>query len=102
MSLIDFLFDNEWKQRRDIESLRERQRKQFSRVVLKASENEETLGDMAKRVENLEEQVGALSLCLATAIRLLQQHKLWDEREFQKLMDEIDQADGQRDGKTRL
>lgn len=94
MSLWDHLFDSEYKQRADIESLKQMSRKR----MLAQSRGDRMLNDQQGRIERLEEQVGELALLCRTLLTILREQDAVDPERFEQVMQQIDAEDGLVDG----
>ena len=107
MSIWDFIFDSEYQQRSDIESLKSKSRAQ-SRISLRRSREEhrkfnkvkDRMTALKNRVGELEEQVGALELMNRTLMAVLRESPNWDEDRFRSALHDIDLEDGKLDGKV--
>ncbi|MCD0460378.1 hypothetical protein [Roseiconus lacunae] len=95
MDLWNFLFDSDYKQRVDIESLRTTSR-DYRRDKLR---HRRELDDQSVRIEELEEQVGELALLCRTLLTTLRESGAIDPKQFETVMREIDLEDGVEDGK---
>ncbi len=95
MDFWDHLFDNEYKQRADIESL-----KQIARLRQSAAARQRQLAtDLAKRIEVLEDQVGELALLCRSLLTVLREDGTVLPERLQAVMRQIDAEDGVVDGK---
>lgn len=95
MSFWDHLFDNEYKQRTDIESLKKKTR-QGNRTLSRALANTE---DHQARIETLEVQVGELALLCRSLLTILREDGTIQPERFEQVMQHIDEQDGTLDGK---
>ena len=95
MSIWEHLFDNEYKQRADIDSLK---RISLSRKRRRRSDRQQTL-DQQKRIEHLEDQVGELALLCRSLLTVLREDGTVQPERFQEVMKQIDAEDGVDDGK---
>ena len=96
MSIFDHLFDSEYKQRVDIESLkRGAQERRRAR-----SRDRQQLDDQQKRIEELEDQVGELALLCRSLLTVLREDGTVEPERFQQVMEKIDAEDGVVDGKV--
>lgn len=94
MSMLPFLFDNDWFQRRDIENARG------------LAESANTRLDLAKLTEvhheekmaELQAQLGRLNLIAAGLVRALVERQIVTPSELTEIMRQIDLEDGQEDG----
>ena len=94
MDFWDHLFDNEYKQRADIEVLKRSARKR----VVSRSRQVQQIDDQARRIEQLEQQVGELALLCRTLLTVLRTNGAVEPTQFHQVMDEIDAEDGVVDG----
>ena len=100
MSLWDYLFDSDYRQRADIESLKERSRRQQLAIARSSARKTERMSELEGRVEELEEQVGALELMNRALLATLRKSSDFSEEEFCKLVNQIDIEDRALDGKV--
>ena len=100
MSIFNYLFDNEWRQRSDIEDLRERSRRQQYVARREKRRASSEIQALEYNVKELQEQVGELQLITRAMHQMLQSQNGWDESRFQKILVELDLEDGVRDGKV--
>ena len=95
MDFWDHLFDSEYKQRADIESL-----KRMSRLRRSARKRDlQNVKDQQKRIEQLEDQVGELALLCRSLLTILREDGTVEPKRFQEVMKQIDAEDGVVDGK---
>lgn len=90
--MLEYLFDSEWRQRTDIESLKKAATYQQQKLKRDKEKSSEV-------VHKLREKVLRMELVQAAMLRMLQQSKLWNEEEFRNIMTELDLKDGKLDGK---
>ena len=95
MGLLDHMFDNDWRQRQDIEALKAQSRR-LGRSRRKVTAN------LRARVEELEDTVGGLTLLCRGLLEMMEKKGVWNEEEFRAICREIDAADGTLDGKAPL
>ncbi|MCC9602735.1 hypothetical protein LOC67_19470 [Stieleria sp. JC731] len=95
MDLWKFVFDNEYRQRADIESLRETS-KTVRRDRMRQSR---ALKSQESRIEELENQVGELALLCRSMLTVLRENGSIDPTQFQETLSKIDLEDGVADGK---
>ena len=93
-SIWDYLFDSEWRQRDDINSLKETQKRnlRFQSLIR---------GKTVERMQKLEEtqhHMGELALYCRTAVTLLMDKGIITREEFLQRMKEIGASDGKADG----
>lgn len=95
MDFWDHLFDNEYKRRADIESLKR------SSVARRASRRHELrqIENQAERIEQLEDRVGELALLCRSLLTVLREADAVDPERLQEVMNQIDSEDGVMDGK---
>jgi hypothetical protein len=98
MAFFDYVFDNEFKQRTDIESLKRMSRNRIAARRRQFSQ----LQDQGKRIEHLEEQVGELALLCRSLLTILREDGTVEPERFQQVMDRIDAEDGTLDGKLNV
>jgi len=94
MSLINHLFDNEWRQRSDIESLKS----QVATAHTQASLTRVSEASTNEQFEHLKARVGKLNLVVEALFRTMTQQGLIKPNEFTELLREIDLEDGELDG----
>jgi hypothetical protein len=95
MDFWDHLFDNEYKQRADIESLK---RSSLARKRARMRDRQQAQ-DQQKRIEELEDQVGELALLCRSLLTVLREDGTVQPERFQEIMKQIDAEDGVVDGK---
>lgn len=81
MRVLDYLLENDWIQRADIDRLNQK-----SRVD-------------QRRVGELEDEIGRLALVAETLLRVLEKKGAFSREEFRRLLTEVDREDGRVDGK---
>lgn len=89
MSVWKYLFDNEYLQRADIESLRTANRRRVR-----------TAGRAERRLDELEEEVEELTLLCRTLLTVLRESGTVDPSAIAETMKRIDLEDGVADGKV--
>lgn len=94
MDFWDRLFDNEYKRRADIDSLRKTARRQG----IARYRDREQMDAQEQRIERLEEHVGELALLCRTLLTVLRENESIKPEHFEKVMNEIDAEDGVVDG----
>lgn len=92
MDFWSHLFDNDWRQRSDINDLQKRT--QRAKTQLFRSQHE-----LRAEVEQLQDQVAGICLFQRTLLSVLTERGLVSPEEFQKKMDQFDAEDGFLDGK---
>ncbi|PHR99368.1 MAG: hypothetical protein COA78_25000 [Blastopirellula sp.] len=102
MSFWDHMFDNDWKQREDIEQLRRSSKTASRRQRRDVSGNSSKLESLESRVEELEADLGHTVLLLTGTLEMLKQSGTWDSDKFAQLLHEIDMRDGVEDGQASL
>lgn len=95
MSLFDYLFDSEWRQRSDIESLRQ-ERYRSNRLV---NRHRRKALELDGRVKELEDDLAELALFNATLLRMLTSKGVCTNDEFAGLLKSVDAEDGRIDGR---
>lgn len=95
MDFWDHLFDNEYKQRADIESLK---RSSLARKRARMRDRQQAQ-DQQKRIEELEDQVGELALLCRSLLTVLREDGTVQPERFQEVVKRIDAEDGVIDGK---
>ncbi len=93
MSLWNHLFDSEWRQRSDIESLKSVSMRQSSKLRRQSRKSEERLRD-------LELEVGELSMICRGLLTLLERQGTVEPAALKAVMHEIDAEDGVIDGRV--
>lgn len=99
MSFWDYMFDTEYKQRSDIESLKARASRQSRSASGRTRQIGQKVEDMEELVGDLEEQIGGLMLINTSLMTYLRRRADWNELEFQEILEAIDLEDGELDGK---
>ncbi len=92
MSMWDYLFDNEWRQRSDIESLKQGLRRSVHVRSLSAIKQKE-------RVDRITDELPVLALYCRTMLTLMLEKGLVTRDEFLARMHQIDASDGRLDGR---
>jgi hypothetical protein len=95
MDFWDHLFDNEYKQRADIESLK---RSSLARKRGRMRDRQQ-VQDLQQRIEELEDQVGELALLCRSLLTVLREDGTVQPERFQEVMHRMDAEDGVVDGK---
>jgi len=95
MSIWNYVFDNEWRQRSDIEALRNRASRTRTRMRSSRSQQD-------ARVDQLEDEVGELALLSRALLTILREQGVVDPARLAEVMHDIDAEDGVVDGKTTL
>lgn len=88
MSVLDYMFDNDWIQRADIDNLQRNNMMLRSRVARDGG-----------RIRNLEEEIDHLTLINEALLRMLEKKGVILRDEFRALLVEVDLEDGVHDGK---
>ncbi|MHC4886947.1 MAG: hypothetical protein ACYTGH_17870, partial [Planctomycetota bacterium] len=78
MSFFDYVFDSEWRQRSDIEDLKRRARRQQRAARSGNRQANAKVASLEARVDELEEQMGALQLLNRALIETLRQSPGWN------------------------
>ncbi|MGB0598811.1 MAG: hypothetical protein ACPGLY_19155 [Rubripirellula sp.] len=86
------LFDNDYRQRADIESLKRQSKKRAAREYRR-------IGDQQDRIDALEDQVGELALLCRSLLTLLREDGTVKPERLEEVMTRMDAADGVIDGK---
>ncbi len=92
MSIFNYLFDNEWSQRADIEDLKA----QAARLSDRSTRNLR----YENRIKELETDIGELALLSKALMRILLEKGICTGRELEDLIKTIDMEDGVEDGKV--
>jgi len=92
MSLMKYMFDNDWMQRGDIEALRNR-----SRTADRTARRRNRQTD--DRIDDLENEVAELALLSRVLLTMLHESNVIDPNQFGEVMRRIDAEDGVIDGK---
>jgi len=95
MSIWDYLFDSDWRQRSDIQALKVRGT-QLSGYLQSARYSAEQLGD---KIKELQSDIAAIALFNQTLLRMLVQKGICTPEEFNALFTEIDLEYGVQDGR---
>ena len=95
MTFWDHLFDNDYRQRTDIEALRRKANTRNSATM----RNRRDLEEHHQRIEKLEQHVGELALICRTLMTLLREQGTFSPEELQEVMNRIDLEDGVADGR---
>ncbi len=102
MSLWNYVFDSQWMQRSDIEQLKKSTwRRQLSSSRI-SSRQKKKMVSLEERIEELEDNLGQVTLFLLSSMEMLKQSNNWDDDKFKEAMDMIDGKDGIQDGKASL
>jgi DNA repair exonuclease SbcCD ATPase subunit len=96
MSIFNYLFDNEWSQRTDIETLKTRNKNLASRLHLR----HKSQAALEARVTQLESEVGELALLSKTLMRLIVEKGTCTGQELEAMLHQVDLADGVADGRV--
>ena len=95
MDFWDHLFDNEYKQRTDIESLK---RSSLARKRGRMRDRQQ-VQDLQQRIQELEDQVDELALLCRSLLTVLRENGTVQPERFHEVMQRIDAEDGVVDGK---
>ncbi len=93
MTMSSYIFDSEWKQRADIESMK-------SRASVVGRSMRRRTGELSKRIEELEDDVAELTLTCRTLLTILRESGVVDPIVFAEKFADIDAEDGVIDGKV--
>lgn len=95
MSVFDYMYDNDWIQRQDIDNLRR------SGMVLrnKMIRDGGRIRNLEAELDYLTDQVGHLTLLNEALLRMLEKKNVIVRDEFRSLLVEVDLEDGVHDGK---
>ena len=93
MSIWSHVFDSEWSQRSDINSLKQSQAKV-------ARHDRQRARNTGQRIQELEQEVGELTLLCRSLLTALRENKTLDPAAFEDVMRRIDLEDGVLDGKV--
>jgi len=88
MGVLDYMFDNEWLQRADIDRLQRNSSVLRNRIVRDSG-----------RIRDLEEEIDHLTLINEALLRILEKKGVIVRDEFRSLLVEVDLEDGVHDGK---
>jgi hypothetical protein len=102
MSIFNYLFDNEWSQRSDIEELKARSSRQHQVAARSYSRTESKVRSLETEVDTLKDEVGALQLIVRSLVKTLETTPGWREEDFRENLMAIDLEDGILDGKAKL
>lgn len=93
MSIWNYVFDTEISQRTDIEWVKERLRqgRMLSRTQAQRS---------ATRINGLEDELAEAALLLRSLYVYLKEQPGFDAKRFAAIIDQVDAADGAKDGKV--
>lgn len=95
MDFWNYLFDNEYKQRADIQGL-----KKHSLVWKQAQQRaRRQVDDQQQRIDELENQLGELALLCRSLLTVLREDGTIKPERFHEVMNRIDAEDGTLDGK---
>jgi hypothetical protein len=94
-SVLDYMFDNHWIQRADIENLKS----SSARMQETASQMRRRVLNDGERIQELEGQVAHLTLINEALLRLLEKKGVVARDEFRALLVDVDLEDGVHDGK---
>ncbi|MCH2176843.1 MAG: hypothetical protein MK193_14060 [Lentisphaeria bacterium] len=99
MSALNYIFDNEWNQRRDIENLqKELDRTHRDRIHVDAN-NRRALESQAYLAEDLLKEVEELAIINKALLRLLIEKEVITGQELEQMIRTVDLEDGVEDGK---
>jgi hypothetical protein len=87
-SVLNYMFDNKWIQRADIDSLK-----------YSATRMQRNVVQDSRRIADLEDQVAHLALINEALLRILEKKEVFARDEFRSLLVEVDLEDGVHDGK---
>ena len=93
MSIWSYVFDDEFTQRRDLNKLKEQ-------VGSSARNRGRRTRELKSRVEQLEEEVGELTLLCQGLLAVLREQGTLEDEAMVAAMESIDAADGVIDGKV--
>src|SRR5262245_36067998 len=99
MGVWNYMFDNEWLQRADIEATRDALHTQARIGIRSRGEMRRNLQDLEARVDELEEENGVLALFVRTLQRLMIEKGVFSKDELAAALRAIDLQDGKADGK---
>lgn len=94
MSIWNYVFDSEYRQRSDIESLK-------ASALAMSRRSRRGNRELRERVEALEDEVAELTLLCRTLLSVLRQSGAVDPAAFEATSRQIDAEDGVVDGKVR-
>ena len=88
MGVLDYMYDNDWIQRNDINNLQRSNQVMRSKVIRDGT-----------RIRNLEDEIDHLTLINEALLRMLEKKGVLARDEFRALLVEVDLEDGVHDGK---
>jgi hypothetical protein len=88
MGVLDYMYDNDWIQRNDINNLQRSNQVMRSKVIKDGA-----------RIRNLEDEIDHLTLINEALLRMLEKKGIFARDEFRSLLVEVDLEDGVHDGK---
>lgn len=94
MSIWNYVFDSEWSQRSDIESLKEQAQAARARM-------DHERRDTRDRVAKLEQEVGELALLCRAMLQVLSENGGIKPEQLHAAMEKIDAEDGVIDGRVK-
>src|SRR5262245_37340283 len=99
MGIFNYMFDNEWLQRADIEATRNAVHAQARIGIRSRGEMRREMKGLEARVAELEEENGVLALFVRTLQRLMIEKGVFNKDELAAALRAIDLQDGKADGK---
>ncbi len=94
MSIWNYIFDNEYMQRADIEALKRNQS-----AAIRARSRQAMHAEA--RQKEMEDEIGELALFCRTAVTLMIEKGLITQQEFVNRMQQVDASDGKIDGQFK-
>lgn len=95
MSVFDYMYDNDWIQRQDIDNLRRSSMVLRSKMIRDGGR----IRNLEAEIDDLADQVGHLTLINEALLRMLEKKGVILRDEFRSLLVEVDLEDGVHDGK---
>lgn len=92
MSIWNFVFDSEFRQRADLEGLR-------NRLARSSAVGRVRIGQTAARIRALEDELAEAALLLRSLYVYLKEQPGFDAQRFAAIIDQIDTSDGVKDAK---
>ena len=95
MSVFDYMYDNDWLQRQDIDNLRRSSMVLRSKMIRDGGR----IRNLEAEIDDLADQLGHLTLINEALLRMLEKKGVILRDEFRSLLVEVDLEDGAHDGK---
>lgn len=94
MSIFDYVFDNDWFQRADINRLDEKAEAIEARIGQSSAQTQ----DLGQQIRELRKDVSRMLLLVETTHRILLDKRVCTPEEFTRMMKSVDAEDGLEDG----